>query len=188
MIPIGYMAKRVCNRPEFLRASGVADIHSVSNCVNDDFADYIDYWKHNGYWFFDSPQVLQSLALEKSIDLQDTKLFYYEANELAYDGEDWRTFSPSWENSVRLVTPSHKRLDGFDVVTFFAGNKPECSPLSCNSLAERLRVDEHCLFETFDEAEIALNNGKFTRCEAGPYRIFAVYSVEWPNASVEAKT
>jgi hypothetical protein len=46
MIPVGYMAKRVFTRPDWIKASRVADIHSVSNHVSDNFADY---WKHNGY-------------------------------------------------------------------------------------------------------------------------------------------
>ncbi len=50
MIPVGYMAKRVSKKPDWLQAAQVIDIYSVSGCVSEDFADYIDYWKHNGYW------------------------------------------------------------------------------------------------------------------------------------------
>jgi hypothetical protein len=35
------------------------------------------------------------------------------------------------------------------------------------------------LFETFEEAESALNTGAFNEAEPGPYRIFAVYSVPY---------
>jgi hypothetical protein len=62
MIPVGYMAKRVITRPDWIKASRVADIYSVSNHVSDNFADYINYWKHNGYWFFDSPMIIQEMA------------------------------------------------------------------------------------------------------------------------------
>jgi hypothetical protein len=48
MTPAGYMAKRVCMKPDYLKAGQVADIYSVSGCVSSDFADYIDHWKHNG--------------------------------------------------------------------------------------------------------------------------------------------
>lgn len=181
MIPIGYMAKRICDRPEFLKATQVIDIYSVSNCVNDDFADYIAYWKHNGYWFFDTPQVIQALAQENSIDIKGTSLFYYEAHELAFEGKGWCEFSPSWEDSVNVIAPTQKRLDGFDVVSFRAGNSPEHSPLSCNSLAEVIPTNTHCLFNSFHEAERALNEGMFANCEPGPYRILAVYSVDWPS-------
>jgi hypothetical protein len=52
MIPIGYMAKRICVPPPALGLSGIVDIYSVNDCVNDNFADYVNYWRHNGYWFF----------------------------------------------------------------------------------------------------------------------------------------
>ena len=49
MISVGYMAKCVSVRPEWIKAEHVADIYSVSSCVSKDFAEYINYWKHNGY-------------------------------------------------------------------------------------------------------------------------------------------
>jgi hypothetical protein len=44
MIQVGYMAKRVVKRPDWLEANQVVDIYSVSNCNSKDFADYINYW------------------------------------------------------------------------------------------------------------------------------------------------
>jgi hypothetical protein len=41
MIPVGYMAKRVSKKPDWIGAIRVVDIHSVSGCVSKDFADYI---------------------------------------------------------------------------------------------------------------------------------------------------
>ena len=64
MIPVGYMAKRVTKKPDWLKADTVHDVYSVTNCLSKDFADYINYWKHNGYWFFDSPEIIQNLARE----------------------------------------------------------------------------------------------------------------------------
>jgi hypothetical protein len=49
MIPTGYMAKRVVSKPDWLNANGVEDIYSVSRCLSKGFADYITFWKHNGY-------------------------------------------------------------------------------------------------------------------------------------------
>lgn len=76
MVPAGYMAKHVRKRPDWLAAPYVIDIYSVSNCQSEDFADYISFWKHNGYWFFDSPEVIKSIATEHSISLKETSLFY----------------------------------------------------------------------------------------------------------------
>jgi hypothetical protein len=50
MIPVGYMYKRVRQSPDRMRAKNVHDVYSLSGCVSENFTDYINYWKHNGYW------------------------------------------------------------------------------------------------------------------------------------------
>jgi hypothetical protein len=64
VIPIGYLAKRSVTRPEGLgdRMPQIADIYSVSSHVNDDFVDYIEFWKHNGYGLFDSPGLIREIV------------------------------------------------------------------------------------------------------------------------------
>ena len=180
MIPVGYLAKSSCRKPKAFELANVDEVYSVGSCVNDDFAEYIDHWKHNGYWLFDSPDVIRAVAQENSIDLRGSKLFYYEAHELEFTEGGWRSFAPEPGFVTNIVPPSRPKLEGFDVVTFCAGNAPECSPLSCNRLADGIHTNSHCLFDSFEEAETSLNSGKFTGCEPGPYRIFAVYSVDWP--------
>jgi hypothetical protein len=177
MTPAGYMAKRVHKRPDRFQAPHVVDVYSVSNCNCEDFADYIQYWKHNGYWFFDSPEIITAVAKEKSVQLDGTSLFYYEAYEMEFDGEVWQPYSPDPSFPTNVVVPSNKRLEGFDVVNFTARNSPECSGLSCSSLATELHTNAHCLFDCFDEAKTNVMNGAFD--EPGPYRIFSVYSVNW---------
>jgi hypothetical protein len=179
MIPAGYMAKRVGRKPDRFQAPHVVDIYSVSSCNCEDFADYIRYWKHNGFWFFDSPEIITDVAKKNSIPLEGTSLFYYEAYEMEFDGEQWSPWSPELSFPTHVVQPSSKRLEGFDVVNFTARTSPECSGLSCSSLAAVLHTNAHCLFVSFDEAEKNLNNGAFKDTEPGPYRIFSVYSVDW---------
>src|ERR1700690_4123090 len=180
MIPVGYMAKRVCKKPDWLETPNVIDLYSVSGCNSEEFADYIDFWKHNGYWLFDSADVIRAVAQENLIDLAGTSLFYYEAYEKQFDGQIWRSFDPDPAFSTNIQIPPNKQLEGFDVVTFMVGRRPECSPLSCNSLAKELRTNEHCLFESFEDAETNIRSGRFVKCEAGPYRILSVHSVVWP--------
>ncbi|MFH1076568.1 MAG: hypothetical protein V1753_06980 [Pseudomonadota bacterium] len=76
------MAKKISKKTDWLKSDRVFDIYSVSNCISKDFADYINYWKHNGYWFFDSPIIIEKLAKDNLIDLSETKFFYYEVYEL----------------------------------------------------------------------------------------------------------
>jgi hypothetical protein len=183
MVPAGYMAKRVVKKPDWLRSEGVADILSVSDCISRDFDDYIHYWKHNGFWFFDSPSIISNLAHEHSIDLAGTQLFYYEVYSSEFDGESWKPFAPEPNFPTKVVPPSDGKLEGFDVVTFSCQSSPECSPLACNSMADEIPTNSHCLLRSFEEAEKLVGSGAFNNSEPGPYRIFAVYTVSWPEAS-----
>ena len=188
MIPVGYMAKRVKARPEWIHAARVAEIYSVSGCVSNDFADYIKFWKHNGYWFFDSPQIIMELAQRNSIDLTGTKLFFYEAYEREFDDDrgEWLAFAPERSFKTDILLPEARELEGYDVVTFSARTSAECSPLSCNALAEYVQTNEHCLLPTLESARQLLQDGGFENTEPGPYRIFAVYLTEWPEQVVSA--
>src|SRR5437868_13810409 len=179
MIPAGYMAKRVSKKPDWLKATQVIDVYSVSGCTSEDFADYINYWKHNGFWFFDSPDVIRLVANENSIGLEGTNLFYYEVHELEFEGGRWDPVNLEPSMPTNVVVPPSRQLEGFDVVTFSQRNAPECSPLSCNHLAEEVVTNSHCLFASFEEAEVNVKNGVFNNSEPGPYRIFSVFSVEW---------
>jgi len=182
MTPAGYMAKRVATRRDWLKTIRVFDIYSVSNCVSEDFAEYINYWKHNGYWLFDSPEAIREVAKVNSLDLSSTMLFYYEVHELEYDDDakSWKPFAPEASFETQVLQPVTKTLEGYDVVTFCVHTSPECSPLSCNSLASQIETNEHCLLSSFEDAKNLLEEGRFENSEPGPYRIFAVYSVQWP--------
>ncbi len=179
MIRVGYMAKKVAKKPDSLRTAQVEDIYSVSGCISPNFADYINFWSHNGYWFFDSPEIIRDIAQKNQIDLTGTTMFYYEVYELQYyeDESKWSAFSPEKSFLTNVVVPPQKKLMGYDIVSFQSGNTPECSYLSCNYMAERLKVNRHCLLESLTEAKQLLNNKVFVGCEPGPCRIFAVYQV-----------
>jgi hypothetical protein len=181
MIPVGYMAKRVSPRPEWLAAERVTDIYSVSGCISKNFANYVPYWKHNGYWLFDTPEIIEELAREHAIDLQGTSLFYYEVYEHEFDEEVelWRDFEPEASFPTNVVVPRQKTLDGYDVVSFSVGTSPECSPLSCSNLARSVETNSHCLLASFEAAKDVLELGTVKDDEPGPYRIFAVHSVTW---------
>src|SRR5436190_9553699 len=84
MVPAGYMAKRVVTRPEWRGAASVSSIYSVSGCIAENFTDYINFWKHNGYWLFDSPDIIIGIARENEIDLDGTVLFFYEVHDLQF--------------------------------------------------------------------------------------------------------
>jgi hypothetical protein len=183
MIPAGYMAKIIAEKPDWISSDTVKDIYSLSNCASDNFADnvdYIKYWKHNGFWLFNDPEAVNSIAKDEKIDLSSATMFYYEVYEYEYyeDLKNWSAFSPELSFHTDVKRPKQKYLQGFDVVTFYAGTNPEHSPLSCNALADEIATNQYCLFNEFSQAKNALDNGFFKESERGPYRIFAVYTLE----------
>jgi len=179
MIPAGYMAKRVIEKPNWSKLDSVFDIYSVSKCMSTDFADYIDYWKHNGHWLFDSPEIIENLGKDNSIDMAGVKYFYYEIYELEFHENDrqWHRYGPEGSFLTKVKVPDNKTFEGFDIVTFSCGNRAECSPLSCNGLADEIKTNRHCLIDSFEKAKECLESGMFSNSEPGPYRIFAVYSL-----------
>lgn len=107
-------------------------------------------------------------------------MFYYEVYEQEFDDEkdQWCLYKreESFTTNVRL--PDQKILAGFDVVSSSQKNAPECSPLSCNSLANEIQTNAHCLLLDFETAKQLVETGSFNNSEPGPYRIYAVYTLE----------
>ena len=178
MIPLGYMLKKVAAAPEWMQAPQVEQVCSLSNHVSEDFAHYVDLWKHNGWWLFDSPASVEEAAAEKSIGLTGLTLFYYEAFEDEYDedGKTWSAISPEAGFVTAVMIPEVKALMGYDVVTYTVNAAPECSPLSCNALAKDIATNRFCLLDDFEQARNLLESGAFDGSEPGPFRIVAVYT------------
>ena len=165
----------------WFQSDSIKDVYSVSGCISADFTDYINYWKHNRFWFFDTPAIMEETAAAESLDLSGMTLLYYEIYEEEYnDGTNcWQPLSPESfcdYNTTNVIPPKDKRLEGFDAVSYSIPSNHECSPLSCNGMFEKISVNQHCLFESFDEAKKTLDCGRFTNCEPGPYRVVAVHT------------
>ena len=64
LIPMGYMLKKVAAQVKVIHAER---IYSISPCISENFADYINYWKHNGYWFFNQPEDIEGLVHEHDL-------------------------------------------------------------------------------------------------------------------------
>lgn len=109
----------------------------------------------------------------------DLALFYYEANEAQYDEEAgrWVSFAANASDASDVEPPAARTLEGFDVATFSGGAGADCSPMSCNGLAEKVPTNRHCLLPSLEAAVQALESGQFAHSEPGPFRIIAVYSI-----------
>ena len=175
MIPVGYMYKEVCSKPDWLKTDAVVDIYSVSDCVSSDFNE----WERNGYGLFDSPQIMEGKAKQKSIDLSEMKLFFYKASDKQWDENEqkWEDYQPKNIFKTDVQLPKETKLEGYDVVSFFNNTWCECSPLSCNHLAESITVNDHCLLNTYEDALELTKSGELKDCSPSPYRIYEVHSV-----------
>ena len=109
MIPVGYMYKEVCSKPDWLKTDAVVDIYSVSDCVSSDFNE----WERNGYGLFDSPQIMEGKAKQKSIDLSEMKLFFYKASDKQWDENEqkWEDYQPKniFKTDVQLPKETKTR-------------------------------------------------------------------------------
>lgn len=180
MIPAGYILRRVASAEPAMKLGSVVDIYSVSSCISKDFAEYIRYWRHNGYWLFDKPSDMDEILAQEGKSRDSFTLFYYEMYEQQFDEQAmrWSAVAPAEASFVTDIEhPQNARLEGFDVSTWSPGSNAGCSPLSCNGLADTLPVNSHCLLHSFEATRDALEAGKFANTEPGPFRIFAVYSI-----------
>lgn len=121
---------------------------------------------------------MQDLANQNGISLNGLLLFFYRAYELQWDESGWTPYPPERKFQTNIVQPSDMINEGFDVVTFTSQTGAECSPLSCNQMAEKLAVNEHCLLSSFLNAKQLVEVGTFEKCEPGPYRIFEVNRIQ----------
>jgi hypothetical protein len=180
LLPAGYLFKKVGPPPAGFNASPhIADICSVSSCVVEPFADYLEHWRHNALFFFDNPSAMRDLAQGLGVDLSGMTLLYFELHpeEFDQDANRWNAVEKA-TLPMGVLQPKSFEVLGFDVVSYSRGVLFECSPLSCNGFHAELSVNGHCLFPTFDAAWKALETGKFDGAEPGPYRIFSVARVD----------
>ena len=176
MIDLGYMAKRIAARTQQLQVDHVVDIYSVCDCISDDFADYVEFWEHNEFNFFDSPQAIWSLCEANDIPTADLQFFFYRGHDLQYDDQSkkWVSYGSESKNASKVESPKLVQRVGYDVVTYSKAQWPEHSPLSCNYLAAEIPVNQHCLIDSLDDAIKYLETGRFENSEPGPLRIIEV--------------
>jgi hypothetical protein len=64
---------------------------------------------------------------------------------------------------------------GWDVVSRSTGGHFECSPLSCNLIAEEVATNRYCLFSELESALDFALTADARGCEPGPYHIVEVW-------------
>lgn len=178
-ILIGYFPKQTAKKPDWLDVPHVAEVCSVSECVSSGPDGWIDQWRHNALWAYDSPELAWSVVPA--------------GREAEFDLYAWRIFPVRFEGgqenpvempalSVEPLSSAFVRL-GFDAVSRrHLDSNFECSPLSCNHMAKEVAVNHYCLLETEIEGFRVACDFSRTEPEPGPY-----YLVEVWRAVADAK-
>jgi len=166
----GYFPKITAVPEGFGGPPHLAEICSVSGCVNGEPEDWIQLWIHNDLFFFNSPDD----ARRASGDDHRFEIFAYRVLEARFvDGrrEDW---SPGDLAAVKPLPAGYASI-GFDAVSRYAGGAFDCSPLSCNYMWREYPVNKYCLVESLDTATaVAERCSQAGQAEPGPYFVFEV--------------
>jgi hypothetical protein len=89
--------------------------------------------------------------------------------------------TPLPPGGVKVVNPSMRVLEGYDIATVYEGGgkiQIDHSPLSCKALARNIETNSHCLLDLCEQTIRLMESDMFTQIEPGPYRIYSVYSAE----------
>jgi hypothetical protein len=163
---LGFLPKKVLKRPAWLKAEAVEEVCSVSECMSPASADRINRWVHNEAGFYNTEELALSTVPEK--ERLAFRLFAFREWPLKFaGGEVDESANPNarWTDLPRRADLSGYLPVGYDLVGRSRSSFFECSPLSCNGMAEHIPVNRHCLV---DELERALEVGReFSRESSG---------------------
>ena len=171
LIPAGYFLKYTTVPTGWNFNGAVRAICSVSECIASGPRGWIDQWLHNELGFFDTVERAEAAAAKAESGL---RLFAYRIHPERFANGSSEQF-PTPELSV-APEPSGFQSLGFDVVSKSISNGFECSPLSCNGMAEEVAVNGYCLLESFEQAVSFAIRCSVEQPEPGDYYILEVRS------------
>lgn len=171
LVLIGYFPKKVVQRPDWLNAAHVIAIRSVSDCISSSPPDWIQHWAHNEMWVYST--IAAALAVMPQDTHDEYELHAYRMLPIKWDrGKENAIVFPNMD--VEPVPPDFHSV-GFDAVSIEAGVSGfGCSPLSCNSMAEEIETNEHCLLTSQQLAERIALRFSIDEPEPGPYHVAEV--------------
>lgn len=166
---VGYFPKSTKVPAGWSASDLVKEICSISDCVNSSPPGWIDHWLHNEWGFFntemDAKLVVPPGSAEYSVfayRMLPVRFVHGRAERLKI-GE--LVVEPIAANFVSL---------GFDVVNKVYSAFFECSPLSCNFLANEVAVNDFCLIDDFERAVSLADRFSREEPEPGPYYVLEV--------------
>lgn len=169
---IGYFPKQTSKETAWLQSPGVKEICSVSECMSKGPKNWINHWRHNGMWVYDTEEIAWDVVPPEI--RKDFDLFAYRMIPARFVKGEQEIFEIP-HLTVQPLSASFEAL-GFDAVSRSLGNDFECSPLSCNQRAKDHVVNKYCLVNNLSGA-ISLGR-EFSMggagAEPGPYYVVEV--------------
>lgn len=175
-VVVGFRARKVAPRPDFLARAPIDDVCSVSECFLPSAPDPM--YRRNSAGFYDTEALAWSLVPAAEADAYT--LFAYRALPIRFDDEDSTPWLPAeeWPDLSADADLSAYKAIGYDIVNSSCGAEVEfeCSPLSCNSIADQHAVNRHCLVDDVEAAmELArVFAGERLPVEPGSYFVIEV--------------
>jgi hypothetical protein len=169
LVLIGYFPKRRTPAPEQLRAAGVEEICSVSECLAPGPKDWVEAWLHNAHGCFNNPDDARRVIGEETGEFQ---ILAYRLLPLRFRKGHAEPIEVS-PPEITPLPPGFRSL-GFDVVSRSVSDGFECSPLSCNLMAVEVGVNRHCLVDDLETARGLARRFSVEEPEPGPYYVIEV--------------
>jgi hypothetical protein len=202
-ILIGYFPRRQTGPPpNYQLPPGVAEIANVGHYTSDGPANWIDQWRHNAMWFFDSEALARKVITDAiQIDIESDpqrdppwRVKLSREPGCSYDFYAYKVFPCCFVDGRREdydlsglncepLPADYERL-GYDAVSGEGVANLACSPLFCNGRAGDIPVNRFCLI---DEPERALalaqvfSGSHGNGCEPGNYFVLEVWRKKAPT-------
>lgn len=169
---VGYFARNTAVPPDWSTSPATAhitEIASAGGCVNQVPPGWIEHWLHNDCGFFNSPL---DARLVVPADAGGFTLFAYRLLPVRFV-EGRREAFDIGDAQVEPL-PAGFRSVGFDTANKLYSSYFECTPLSCNYLANEVPVNVHCLVDTLEEAVALAERCSVEQPEPGTYYVLEV--------------
>ena len=130
----------------------------------------MEHWRHNDLGFFNTSDDAWSIVPPHT---KDFRLFAYAIVPMR--------FVPAGEEPLEITVHDVEPLPtsfvslGFDVVNKTFSAFFECSPLTCNGMADEVPVNRFCLLGTLTEAITFAQRCAREEPESGPFYVIEVF-------------
>lgn len=169
---IGYISRQYTPRPAGFEPTYVEEIASVSECISPKPEGWIEEWRHNDWFVYDTPEIAREIATKLNVRYWPIAAYLVHPVEFHPSGVE-RPIEIAV--SALPIPNNYFGLMGWDVASKSLSPIFECSPLSCNGLATEVPVNRACLLSSLEEAIRVARRCAREQPEPGSYFVVEVW-------------